>query len=256
MSKKIDLKKQPTPINLVDWIGLYDSEFNGNYALEFLTAVTYNDLSISDAERYQLPSDVEDKDLDPKKRESIKRWEQGEKPRAIKGLDELRKIKNPEFRLDLLKPRLYNGTEITGNNLPYAIDILPGLVYLYISVLISGCSTEDNSYSQFNPKGKITIYPSRRLPRKDLEAKLQGVYTENRGRAEIGLKQPYAHLLQLLGMPQGKIVELDYEELGLDFIEKLILWTKKERLNKSDNKHAMNALYKVIEAFIDQLEEG
>ncbi|MBW2982203.1 hypothetical protein KY343_04960 [Candidatus Woesearchaeota archaeon] len=273
MSKKIYLKKQPTPINLVDWIGLYDTEVRVNYGLEFLTAATYGSISIPDSRRYQLPPDVQDKDLDKtiedsvplirnrkKRRERIRSnkksiirgWEQGKKPWAIKCLDELREVENPEFRIDLLKPRLYDGTESTGNNLPFATDILPGLVYLYMSVLISGCSSKTNPHIQHtNPKGNAAIYPSRSLPKKLLKAKIRGIYTENRECEGVGLKQPYGNILQLLGMPQGRLSEKSYEELGLGFIEKLISWAEKERLSKKDHNHAIKTLNRFIEAFTD-----
>jgi len=252
MSKKISLKRQPTPISLLDWISLYDTAVRRNYALEFLTAATYDTIAIPDARRYQLPPDVEDRDLDEtvtesQKEDIIERWEQGSRPWAIKCLDKLRELENPEFRLDLLRPRLYDGTESRSNNIPFAVDILPGLVYLYMSVFISGCSSEASQYAS---RGSAAVYP-KRLSKKQLKTKLKGVYTENRKCEGVGLKQPFGNLLQLIGMPQGEIIKLDYEELGLGFIEKLVSWVEKKRLSKRDNEHAMNALYRSMEAFMD-----
>jgi hypothetical protein len=271
---KISLKKQPLPVNLTGWVGLYDTEIRGNYAVEFLTAATYGAIEIPDAKRYQLPPDVEDKDLDEtieesvlaaernekkirekfrsRKKSVIRGWRQGKKPWAIKCLDELREIENPEFRIDLLKPKLYDGTKSAGNDIPFAVDILPALAYLYASVLISGYSAETNKHIPHpNPKGCASIMPSSRLPKNLLEAKIEGVTTENRECEGVGLKQPYGNLLQLLGMHQKRSSAKTYGELGLGFIEKLVSWIEKERLNKGDYRHAKRTLHRFIEAFTD-----
>jgi len=265
----IDLKQQPTSITILDWVSLYDTNQRGNYALEFLTAATEDTIDIPNAEQYQLPPDIKGKDLDEtieelvisgskglsddETRERIrgrkkgirKVWENGIRPWAIKTLDELRETENAEFRLDLLRPRLYDGTISEGNSISYAVDILPNLVYLFTSVLISGCSSDNKG----NHKWVAQIWPSKRLPKIELERKIRGGYTEQ-GKG-VGLKKQYANLLQLLGMPQGKIVDLTYRQLGVRFIEDLAAWTEEGELSKEDNRHAMKCLYRFLEAFID-----
>lgn len=276
MSNFVRLNKEKLPnLDLLTWIPLYDAVQRGNYALEFLTAATDGTIPIPNAEKYPLPEGIggknlddtvvelvksQFKDLDETKLKDIirgrrnrmkKDWSNGVKPWAIKSLDVLRENHNSEYSLDLLKPGLYDGTKAKGGVVPYAISSLPGLVYLYASALISGWSKDTNPDSGGNLKAEVVINPNSRLTESRLMKKLEEVCTKDREVAGTALKQPYGNLLQLLGLPQGDIVELSYEHLGLNFIENLQAWTKEGRLKGTDLNHATKALSRYVEAFMD-----
>ena len=127
--RQINLKEEKLPISLVDWINLYNLCGNRiNFGLEFLSAATDGSIEIPNSELYQLPPDVKGRNLDEtiefavfssslgedidvvknRMQHRIARtkrlWRRGIKPWAIKAIDELREVENPDFSLDILKP--------------------------------------------------------------------------------------------------------------------------------------------------------
>ena len=259
----VKLGEQDTPITLLGWIRLYDTNERHNYSLEFLAAATDGSVDIPDAHRYQVPRDVPRRSLDEtltrlvgkkrlkKSRHGITRnWTLGKKPWAITTLDQLREVDNPFLELDLLNARLYNGKTVRRNAAPYAIDSLPGIIYLSASVLFSGNSRAGTfAKNRKNERSDVLICPSKRLPRHRVEEKLKGAYTGCD--RHVRLKAPYANLVTLLGKRAGALAEKRFNELGLSVIEKLVYWTEEGMLGRRDLQHAQDTLTRFAEALMD-----
>ncbi|MCK4589536.1 MAG: hypothetical protein KAT77_03775 [Nanoarchaeota archaeon] len=262
----IDLKQKLLPVKLLDWIRLYDLPSKNNYAVEFLSAATDRSIEILNAEKYQIPSGIPKKDLfetiektsdgdkeriRSRKKGTIKNWRNGIRPWAIKTMDDLRGHGNTDFEIDLFNTELYDGTSFSGSQIPYAVESLPGIAYLFGSVLFSGHSTNSNKRTKRAlHRNQAVIHPSVRLPKESLEHKLKGIVTPDMTEG-VCLKQGYANVLGLMGLPLGKKSKNLYHELGLGFIENLSSWLRTDELDEAGKKHAENALNRFVESLVD-----
>jgi hypothetical protein len=238
-------------LSLDAFVSLYDSPIYANYGIEFLTAGKTGMIApgkyIDMPPGYSLPAGIAESFLEEKieevvrhriqdssssyfsqrvkvlVRETRKRWENGQYPKVIRGIDALRKD------LDFISTEQYDGTRASSNNITYGLKSLPFFAYLFAAALFGSSASEES----------VQIFPSSRLGYDALRYKLGNACTAKESRSVL-LKMPYCHVLSLLGLPMGK--KKNISNLGLDFIGELCSF---------ESKHALHALKRFMEGILD-----
>ncbi len=276
--EKINLSELFVPNTDIDsWVRLYDvgrkvprdnkHYDKRDYGIEFLTEATAGDfIEIQDSERYQLPQNVtpkrieetvsdlvgkkdnltekqRDKQISGRLYQFRKNWSDGHRPLSIHGLDVLREKPGSRFFIDLLRPTSYDGTVFEGNGIPYSSPFLPQMAELTASILVGGSIT--------NRCYRGEIWHSSTVDYSVLENRLDGCIRDgtNLSRGYL-LKCPYTNLLVLAGVGKGRHTHASYEDLGMEYLERLLSYLENKQLEPSDNLHALRVLAGFIEGVI------
>jgi hypothetical protein len=260
-------------INIEAWLRCYGTGKKADLGLEFMTAVKDGFLShVPGIERYALPDFVTPRDLEDTVRENMskerpdhpelerliearvrrnkKNWKAGTRPDSLRGIDQLREHPESEFFVDLLRPVSYNGTEISVSGIPYSHPVVPALAYLTASIINGGCIFTKKT------KGGGAIYPPDN--RRKVHNKIKDCVTnkpEGENYEHYYLKSAYARLLNLVGTAGGPLVNVDFEELGVCYIQRTMQYLE-QGLSGKDKEHALNIIKRFIEGVTDhKLEE-